>query len=87
MDFALDAPDPTFLLSPYLDRVRQELTVYGYELEIDDRSRAGAVVRQAFVKDDSVGKLLRHGYRSRTGPMRKLRIKLEVDANPPLGAS
>ena len=44
-------------------------------------------VRQAFVKDDSVGRLLRLGYRPRTGPMRKLRIRLEVDANPSLGAS
>jgi predicted nucleotidyltransferase component of viral defense system len=67
MDFALDAPDPAFELSPYLDRVRQELTVYGYELEIDDRSKNGAAVRQAFVKDDSVGKLLRLGYRPRSG--------------------
>jgi predicted nucleotidyltransferase component of viral defense system len=87
MDFALIARDPAFQLSPYLDRVRQELTVYGYELEIDDRSKAGAAVRQAFVKDDSVGKLLSFRYRPRTGPMRKLRIKLEVDTNPPSGAA
>jgi predicted nucleotidyltransferase component of viral defense system len=87
MDFALDAPDPTFELSAYLERVRQELGVYGYELEIDDRSRAGATVRQAFVKDDSVGRLLNLRYRPRTGPMRNLRIKLEVDTNPPAGAS
>jgi predicted nucleotidyltransferase component of viral defense system len=87
MDFALEAPDPAFELSPYLERVRQELTVFGYELEIEDRSKAGAAVRQAFVKDDSVGKLLRFDYRSRSGPMRKLRIKLEVDTNPPSGAS
>jgi hypothetical protein len=87
MDFALVAPDPAFQLSPYLEWVRRELTVYGYELEIDDRSKAGAAVRQAFVKDDSVGKLLSFHYRPRTGPMRKLRIKLEVDANPPSGAA
>jgi len=86
MDFALDAPDPAFRLSPYLDRIRQELAVYGYELEIDDRSKAGATVRQAFVKDDSIGKLLSLDYLPRTGPMRKLRIKLEVDTNPPSGA-
>ena len=87
MDLALVAPDPAFQLSPYLERVRRELTVYGYELEIDDRSKAGAAVQQAFVKDDSVGKLLSFHYRPRTGPMRKLRIKLEVDANPPSGAA
>ena len=59
LDFALDAPDAAFQLPPYLDRVCRELTVYGYEFEIDDRSKAGSAVQQAFVKDDSVGKLLR----------------------------
>ncbi len=87
MDFALDAPDPAFELSPYLDRLPQELTAYGVELEIDDRSKAGRTVLKAFVKDDSLGKLLHLDYRPRTGPMRKLRIKLEVDTNPPSGAS
>ena len=87
MDFALEAADPTFRLSPYLERVREEVADYGYELEIDDRSKAGATVRQAFLKDDSVGRLLSLQYRPRSGPMRKLRIKLEVDTNPPLGAS
>jgi len=86
LDFALEAPDPRFRLSPYLERVREEVAVYGYELEIDDRSQAGAAVQQAFVKDESVGKLLRLGYQTGTGPMRKLRIKLEVDTNPPAGA-
>jgi len=87
MDFALDNSDPTFQLAPYLDRVRQELTVFGYDVEIDDRSEASETVRQAFVKDDSVGRLLSLGYRPRAGRMRMLRIKLEVDTNPPAGAS
>lgn len=87
LDFALEAPDRAFELSPYLGRVRQELTIYGYELEIDDRSKADVAVRQAFLKDDSVGKLVRLNYRPRAGPLRKLRIKLEVDTNPPSGAT
>jgi predicted nucleotidyltransferase component of viral defense system len=87
MDFALRAPDSAFALRPYLEQVRAELSAYGYDLEIDDRSQVGQTVRQAFVKDDSVGKLLRLKYRPRTGPLRKLRVKLEVDTNPPAGAS
>ena len=87
MDFALCQADPGFALTPFLDQVRMELTAYGYALEIEDRSKSGEAVRQAFVKDDSVGKLLRLSYRPRSGPMRKLRIKLEVDTNPPPGAS
>ena len=87
LDFALCERDATFVLAPYLDRMRLELEAYGYELEIDDRSKAGQTVQHAFVKDDSVGKLLRLNYRPQTGPLRKLRIKLEVDTNPPPGAS
>lgn len=87
LDFALQAPDAGFALRPYLDALAKELTAYGYGLEIDDRSKADQAVRMAFLKDDSVGKLLQLAYRPATGPSRKLRIKLEVDANPPAGAT
>ncbi len=87
LHFALQTPDPGFALRPYLDTVAKELSAYGYGLEIDDRSKAERAVRMAFLKDDSVGKLLQLSYRPATGPSRKLRIKLEVDANPPAGAS
>jgi predicted nucleotidyltransferase component of viral defense system len=87
LDFALREPEGSFDLIPYLKQVSEELTAYGYDFAIEDRSKAGQSVRQAFVKDDSLGRLLQLTYRSRTGPMRKLRVKLEVDTNPPAGAS
>jgi len=87
LDFALRKPDATFKLVPYLEQVCDELTAYGYKLEIDDRSKGGQTVKKAFLKDDSLGTLLRLNYRPRSGPMRKLRVKLEVDTNPPAGAS
>ena len=87
MDFALCEADERFSLTPYLRKVRAELTAYGYEFEIGDRSKSDHTVRQAFLKDESIGKLLHLNYRSGTGPMRKLRIKLEVDTNPPAGAT
>ena len=86
LDFALQSPDATFVLSPYLDALAKELTAYGFALELDDRSRADRSVRVAFVKDDSLGSLLQMNYRPATGPLRKLRVKLEVDTNPPAGA-
>ena len=49
--------------------------------------RLDQAVRMAFVKDDSLGNLLHLNYKPATGPLRKLRIKLEVDTNPPAGAS
>lgn len=87
LDFALCKANRTFTLAAYLESVQRELTAYGYELEIDDRSKVGQVVQKAFLKDDSVGNLLRLNYALKAGPMRKLRIKLEVDTNPPSGAS
>ena len=87
LDFALEAPEPSFQLAPYLSGIAQELTVFGYSVEVEDRSRAGSAVRQAFVKDNSIGKLLRLDYPLRTGTPKKLKIKLEVDTNPPAGAA
>lgn len=87
LEFALRIPDPHFHLTPYLQQVRDELVAYGYALEIEDRSRSGQTVRKAFLKDQSQGSLLTLAYQPRTGPMRKLRIKLEVDTNPPAGAT
>jgi predicted nucleotidyltransferase component of viral defense system len=87
LDFALRAPDPAFLLAPYLEQIREEMDSFGYRLEIDDRSQLDQAVRKAFLKDDSLGTFLRLDYRPRTGPLRKLRIKVEVDTNPPAGAT
>ncbi len=87
LDFAVQDPEAAFALKPYLDAVARELTAYGYGLEMDDRSRADRAVHMAFLKDDSVGSLLRLDYRPATGPLRKLRIKLEVDTTPPAGAT
>jgi predicted nucleotidyltransferase component of viral defense system len=87
LDFALKKPDNCFILKPYLDDLSRELQAYGYGLELDDRSKVNRAVRQAFVKDSSLGRLLRLDYRPIAGPLRKLRIKLEVDTNPPAGAA
>lgn len=87
LDFALQGPDPAFSLAPYLEQIHEEMHAFGYRLEIDDRSQIDQAVRKAFLKDDSVGTLLRLDYRARTGPQRKIRIKVEVDTNPPGGAS
>lgn len=87
LDFALRQPHAAFQLVPYLAEVCQELTAYGYKLEIDDRSSADQAVKKAFLKDDSLGTLLHLKYRPRSGPLRKLRVKLEIDTHPPAGAS
>lgn len=87
LDFALLERNSSFNLRPYLDSLEKELTAYGFELEIDDRSKVGQTVRKAFIKNDSIGNLLNLNFKPASGPLRKMRIRLEVDTNPPDGAT
>lgn len=85
LDFALLSPDPTFQLSPYLKNLVEELTSFGYQLEIRDRSKLGNIMKKAFIKDEAIGKLLLLDYAT-LKLHQKILIKLELDSNPPLGA-
>jgi predicted nucleotidyltransferase component of viral defense system len=86
LDFILKETNRAFALRPHLRVVSDELRAYGYEIDIADRSRAGVAVRKAFLKDDSLGKVLQLRYADPSGPARKIRIWLEVDTNPPAGS-
>ena len=90
LDFALKEDDADFAFAPYLDKVKSELASFGVNVEIVDRSKADATVKKAFLKDDSIIRILNLRFLSNIGSRqtpRKLRIKLEVDSHPPLGAT
>jgi predicted nucleotidyltransferase component of viral defense system len=86
LDFILKEPNSNFKLQPHLQSLSEELQAYGYNVDITDRSKTDITVRKAFIKDDSIGKVLQINHAGKKGPFRKIRIKLEVDANPPLGS-
>ena len=86
LDFILKKPDMDFQLEPYLKPLAVELHAYGYHLEIVDRSKAGQAVKKCFLKDDSLGKLLFLQHAKGAAGRSKIKIKFEVDANPPAGS-
>lgn len=86
MDFILRNPDPDFQLKDHIRYLTDELAAYGYEIEITDRGKANTNVRKAFLKDSSLGKVIDLRHSDQAGPMAKIRIKLEVDTNPPSGS-
>ena len=86
MDFILKETNENFMLQVHLRAVSDELKAYGYDMEIADRSKVDTTVRKAFLKDDSLGKVLLLRYADASGPLKKIRIKFEVDTNPPLGS-
>ena len=86
MDFILKDMNKDFALQPHIQAVSVELKAYGYDVEIMDRSKADIAVRKVFLKDDSLGQVLQLQYSDKSGPLKKIRIKFEVDANPPSGS-
>jgi len=86
LDFILREPNRNFNLQHHLQSLSKELQAYGYNVDIIDRSKTDIAVRKAFIKDDSIGKVLQLNHVGKKGPFRKIRIKLEVDTNPPSGS-
>jgi predicted nucleotidyltransferase component of viral defense system len=86
LDFILKEPNRNFKLQPHLQSLSEELQAYGYKVDITDRSKTDIAVRKAFIKDDSIGKVLQLNHAGKKGLFRKIRIKLEVDTNPPSGS-
>lgn len=85
LDFILQSPDPNFSWGRMLKGIEAILAEFGIVAELVDRTRADRAVRQAMLKDDSLAGQLNLTFTD-LPPGRKLRIKLEVDTNPPSGS-
>lgn len=86
LDFILQTPDPDFSWARTVEGVAAVLAEFGVAAELTDRTRADRAVRQAMLKDNSLGSQLDLKFTD-LSPGRKLRIKLEVDTNPPSGSA
>ena len=86
MDFILREATADFQLKDHIKHLTDELAAYGYNIEIIGRDKADATVKKAFLKDDSLGKVIDLRHINQTGSMAKIRIKFEVDTNPPSGS-
>jgi len=87
LDFLLKRPDPGFRWRRYLEAVGRDCALQGIELELQDKSAADVAVQKAFLKTDSVGKVLLLALPFERPNPRKIRIKLEIDTNPPAGSA
>jgi len=87
LDFMLKNADQHFSFEPYIKNMAMEFQSYGYRLEVVDRSKTEDIVKKCFLKDDSLGKVLNLTHFKGVTNMRKIKIKLEVDTNPPIGSN
>ena len=84
LDFVLVKPDVNFDWGKYIENMCEEFSGYGYTLEVENRKKSEKAVKIAFLKADSQGGILiiKDAHSNRP----KLKIKLEIDTNPPAGS-
>ena len=92
LDFSLAAPDPTFDLAAYFPTLRKEVASYGLNVEISEKEKTKeSAIQSAFLKGNTKEHMLLF-YTSDPAAAgipgsEKIKIKFEVDTNPPAGAS
>ena len=86
LDFTLIKPNETFVWDPLLKALQDEFVLYDLACEFLDRSKADQAVKQAFLKDQSFGKVLTLRYPRSSSDESVIKIKLEIDTNPPAGS-
>jgi predicted nucleotidyltransferase component of viral defense system len=89
LDFSLLQPDPNFALDNYLAGVRKEFEALGMQVSIREKEKAKkTAIDSAFLKSETVWKeLILENSIPQNGLDLKptIKIKLEVDTDPPLG--
>ena len=85
MDFILREPDPNFSWQPYLEQLSEICKEFGIEPEVLAKGRMDQRIKKALIKDTSIVNQLNLSFMDDLNG-RKLKIKLEIDCNPPLGS-
>ena len=90
IDFSLLAPDPGFSLGQYGESLAREIGSFGFRVEFEQREPTRrTAIESAFLKADTLEQLLvieaDPGLLAGLHPRPALRIKLEVDTDPPGG--
>jgi hypothetical protein len=90
LDFSLLAPDPEFSLGPYGEALLREIGSFGFRVEFQQREKTRqTAIESAFLKANTLDQLLvieaDEALLPGFHPGAALRIKLEVDTDPPDG--
>lgn len=87
LDFILLKPENDFTWEKYLKGIELEFASFGLDLEVLDRSQVQGPIKRAFQKETSFGKVLRLKHGFLPSDKQLIKIKLEIDINPPSGSS
>jgi predicted nucleotidyltransferase component of viral defense system len=90
LDFSLLEPDSQFKLEPYLKSIELHIQSYGFDISIQKKEKTHtSAVLSAFLKGNTLENFIRIGLssqeRDRIHVDENIKIKLEVDIDPPSG--
>ena len=85
IDFILQKPDLAFSWQPYLENLIEICKEFGIEPKALDKNQIDRNVRAALIKDNSIANQLNLSFMGNQKE-RELKIKLEIDCNPPEGS-
>jgi predicted nucleotidyltransferase component of viral defense system len=84
LDFSLLAPDPQFSLAHFEVFLRNELAAFGFEVTVKRKENTkSSAIESAFIKANTSEHLLEVAPMLIRHNRKILRIKIEVDTNPP----
>lgn len=86
LDFMLKEPDRAFEWKAYSKNIEEEFKTYDISVSFQDRAKVDKTVKKIFLKNDSIGKILTTKFRHGPGITKTIRVKFEVDTNPPAGS-
>ncbi|MBE0474223.1 MAG: nucleotidyl transferase AbiEii/AbiGii toxin family protein [Rhodoferax sp.] len=79
LDFSLLHPQPDFSFAPYFRSLKQEFAALGFEVELNEKEKTAKTgIVSAFLKNNSTV------YDLKVMGKRTIKIKFEVDTDPPL---
>ncbi len=83
LDFSLIGQGLSFSLKDYFDSIKKIFSQFDLEVDVSEKSIGN--VQSAFIKNDTLTNML--SIRETSGRLPSVKVKIEVDSNPPVGAN
>ncbi|MCX6571754.1 MAG: nucleotidyl transferase AbiEii/AbiGii toxin family protein [Candidatus Aminicenantes bacterium] len=87
LDFFLKRPEPGFSWKRYLEHVVRDGYGEGLGFDVQSKAEDKTAVKKAFLRTDSFGKDLTPALPYSRDPRKLIKVKLEIDVNPPVGST
>jgi len=88
LDFSLNHPETSFNIKKYLDAIKAELELWGFEVHAQEKDKNNRnTIDSAFIKANTLIHLLKIDSKLKTHKNAVMKIKLEIDRDPAIGFS